>query len=223
MMRNGAILFAAWSLLPFLPPLLLLLLLPPPGRSFVGGASASSPGPGNHHLEEEVEGEGEGEGQGPGSSRTGTIIGIDLGTTYSCVGVHRRGVGVEIVTNDQGNRITPSYVSFVASSSSSSSSSGGDGVTRLVGDSARNRAVIDPENTVFDVKRLMGRKFTDESVQSDMRLMPYRIVGGRGGDDGKDDDRPYVAVDVYDDDDEDDGRSSSRTRSGTSVRRYAAR
>lgn len=90
--------------------------------------------------------------------RTGTIIGIDLGTTYSCVGVFQHGK-VEIIANDQGNRITPSYVAF------------SDGGRRLVGDAAKNQATINPTNTVFDVKRLIGRKYTDTSVQADKKLM----------------------------------------------------
>jgi len=96
----------------------------------------------------------------------GTTIGIDLGTTYSCVGVFKNG-RVEIIANDQGNRITPSYVAFT------------DG-ERLVGDAAKNQATINPENTVFDVKRLIGRKYTDKSVQADKKLVPYEIVSDNG-------------------------------------------
>jgi len=103
----------------------------------------------------------------------GTVIGIDLGTTYSCVGVFKSG-RVEIISNDQGNRITPSYVAFT------------DG-ERLVGDAAKNQATINPEKTVFDVKRLIGRKYGDKSVQADKKLVPYEIVSK--------DDKPYVKVD----------------------------
>ena len=103
----------------------------------------------------------------------GTVIGIDLGTTYSCVGVFKNG-RVEIISNDQGNRITPSYVAFT------------DG-ERLVGDAAKNQATINPEKTVFDVKRLIGRKFTDKSVQADKKLVPYAIVSK--------DEKPYVQID----------------------------
>jgi len=103
----------------------------------------------------------------------GTVIGIDLGTTYSCVGVFKHGK-VEIIANDQGNRITPSYVAWT------------DEGERMIGDSAKNQATINPENTVFDVKRLIGRKFNDKSVQADKKLVPYNIVSK--------DDKPYVSV-----------------------------
>lgn len=93
----------------------------------------------------------------------GTVIGIDLGTTYSCVGVFKGG-RVEIIANDQGNRITPSYVSW---------DSNGE---RLIGDAAKNQATVNPETTVFDVKRLIGRQFNDKSVQSDMKLFPFKLV-----------------------------------------------
>jgi len=101
--------------------------------------------------------------------KMGTVIGIDLGTTYSCVGVYKNG-RVEIIPNDQGNRITPSYVSFDPESSE-----------RSVGDAAKNQATVNPEGTVFDVKRLIGRKFTDKTVQKDMKHFPFRVVDNGSG------------------------------------------
>merc|ERR1719305_2127892 len=106
--------------------------------------------------------------------KVGTVIGIDLGTTYSCVGVYKNG-RVEIIPNDQGNRITPSYVAF-------------DGDERFIGDAAKNQAAINPTNTVFDVKRLIGRKFNEDTVQKDKKLLPYEIID-KGG-------KPYVQVDI---------------------------
>jgi heat shock protein 5 len=105
----------------------------------------------------------------------GTTIGIDLGTTYSCVGVFKNG-RVEIIANDQGNRITPSYVAFM------------DNGERLVGDAAKNQATINPENTVFDVKRLIGRKFSDKSVQSDRKLVPFEIISDK--------DKPMIEITI---------------------------
>ena len=107
-------------------------------------------------------------------SGKGPAIGIDLGTTYSCVGVwqHDR---VEIIANDQGNRTTPSYVAFTDSE-------------RLIGDAAKNQVAMNPTNTVFDAKRLIGRKFQDPTVQSDIKLWPYTVTSGDG-------DKPMIQVD----------------------------
>ena len=111
------------------------------------------------------------------SEPVGTVIGIDLGTTYSCVGVYKNG-RVEIIANDQGNRITPSYVAW-------------DKGERLIGDAAKNQATVNPENTVFDVKRLIGRKFNDKTVQHDMKMWPFKVTNKNG--------KPYVTVQVKDD------------------------
>ncbi len=104
----------------------------------------------------------------------GTVIGIDLGTTYSCVGVYHNGSGrVEIFENDHGNRITPSYVAFTETG-------------RLIGDSAKNQVAANPKNTVFDVKRMIGRKFDDDVVQRDAETWPFEVIQKEG--------RPHVKV-----------------------------
>lgn len=105
----------------------------------------------------------------------GTVIGIDLGTTYSCVGVFKNG-RVEIIANDQGNRITPSYVAFTPEGE------------RLIGDAAKNQLTTNPENTVFDVKRLVGRRFDESSVQQDIKYYPFKVTNKNN--------RPNIQVQV---------------------------
>ena len=102
-----------------------------------------------------------------------SAIGIDLGTTYSCVGVFRHN-RVDIIANDMGNRTTPSYVAFTEDE-------------RLVGDAAKNQAAMNPTNTVFDAKRMIGRKFSDPVIQKDMQHWPFKVIRGDG-------DRPKIEV-----------------------------
>jgi len=106
---------------------------------------------------------------------TGPVIGIDLGTTYSCVGIMKNGK-VEIMVNDQGNRITPSWVAFTDEE-------------RLVGDAAKNQYANNPHRTIFDVKRLIGQKFTDKAVQNDIKHFPFKVIN-KGG-------QPRVSVEVH--------------------------
>ncbi|CAG2254420.1 HSPA1s [Mytilus edulis] len=96
----------------------------------------------------------------------GPAIGIDLGTTYSCVGVFQHGK-VDIIANDQGNRTTPSYVAFTDTE-------------RLVGDAAKNKIAVNASNTIFDVKRLIGRKFSNFEVQSNMKFWPFKVIACEG-------------------------------------------
>jgi L1 cell adhesion molecule like protein len=107
------------------------------------------------------------------SAEKDICVGIDLGTTFSAVGIYKDD-RIEIIANDQGNRTTPSYVAFTDTE-------------RLVGDAAKNQAAMNPKNTIFDAKRLIGRKYSDATVKSDMRLWPFKVVCGDG-------DKPHVEV-----------------------------
>jgi heat shock protein 1/8 len=101
----------------------------------------------------------------------GPAVGIDLGTTYSCVGIWQN-ERVEIIANDQGNRTTPSWVAFTETE-------------RLIGDAAKNQAAMNPNNTIFDAKRLIGRKMDDPAIVQDMKHWPFKVIG-------KDGNKPHI-------------------------------
>merc|ERR1712137_85667 len=103
---------------------------------------------------------------GEKNTHIGPAIGIDLGTTYSCVGIWQND-RAEIIANDQGNRTTPSFVAFTDTE-------------RLIGDAAKNQVAMNPHNTVFDAKRLIGRRFEDAEVQSDMKHFSFKVVEKAG-------------------------------------------
>ncbi|CAN7981703.1 unnamed protein product, partial [Ixodes pacificus] len=108
------------------------------------------------------------------TNRRAPAIGIDLGTTHSCVGVFQHG-RVEIIANEQGNRTTPSYVAFTDTE-------------RLIGDAAMAQTARNPENTVFDVKRLIGRKFDDPKIQYDLKHWPFKVENDAG--------KPKISVEL---------------------------
>lgn len=129
-------------------------------------AFAGMGGPRGVNAERESTGKGS-DGDSTALRYGSKVVGIDLGTTYSCVGVYENG-RVSIIANDQGNRVTPSYVAFTESE-------------RLIGDAAKNQASGNPLNTVFDAKRMIGRKFSSKEVKADKKLWPFEVVSSSSG------------------------------------------
>ncbi|XP_063615985.1 putative heat shock 70 kDa protein 7 [Penaeus indicus] len=109
----------------------------------------------------------------PSSESSDVVIGIDLGTTYSCVAVFQNGT-VEVIANDQGNRTTPSYVAF-------------NDKERLIGEAAKNQAGTNPTNTVYDIKRIIGLKNDDPNVLEEIENWPFEVISGE-------DDKPRINV-----------------------------
>lgn len=152
---------------------------PPAGGSATGGAGDAERAAKRQEIEAAVakaragDAATGGAGGGAGGSGTSDIIGIDLGTTYSCVGVWKDD-HVQIVANAEGNRTTPSCVAFTD-------------VERLVGDAAKNQSAANPSNTIFDAKRIIGQRFSDATVQSDVKRFPFTVVADA-------DDKPKIVV-----------------------------
>jgi heat shock protein 5 len=119
------------------------------------------------------------EAEAEDDGKMGPVVGIDLGTTYSCVGIFKNG-RVEIIANDQGNRITPSYVAFTAEGE------------RLIGDAAKNQLTTNPENTIFDAKRMIGRRWDEPVVQADIKHWPFKVIQKNG--------KPHCQVKVNNED-----------------------
>ena len=107
-------------------------------------------------------------------SKDQIAIGIDLGTTYSCVGIYKNGQ-VEILSNENGNRTTPSYVAYTSEGE------------RIIGNAAKNQANSNPLNTICDAKRFIGRNFDDKTVQDDIKLLQFKVISS-------DDNKPLIQI-----------------------------